>query len=125
VSEREALIIKTRYGLGFSKKQQQIEEALKPTLDQLTREIRRTIRYYEERTKAKRSISQVVIMGGGANMPGLADYMTNDLRIPTRAFDPTAYIDFGHLQPFNVSDRMSYVTAAGLSLYKPEEVFAK
>jgi type IV pilus assembly protein PilM len=113
VSEREAMIIKTRYGLGYSKKQHQIEDALNPTLGQLTREIRRTIRYYEERTKAKRTISQVVIMGGGANMPGLADYMTNELRIPTRAFDPTAYIDFGRLQPFNISDRMSYVTAAG------------
>lgn len=123
VNEREALIIKSRYGLILSKKQKQIEEALRPTLGLLTREIRRTVRYYEERSKAKRPISQIVIMGGGANMPGLADYLTNDLRLPVRSFDPTTYLDFGRLQPFNAGERMSYVTAAGLALYDPGEVF--
>jgi type IV pilus assembly protein PilM len=124
VTEREANIIKCKYGLGFSKKQKQIEAALEPTLGVLLREIRRNIRYYEEHAKNKGSISQVVIMGGGANMPGLADYLTSALRTPVRSFDPTAYIDFGTLQPLNASDRMSYVTAAGLSLYSPHEVFA-
>lgn len=123
VTEREALIIKSRYGLIVSKKQKQIEEALKPTLSLLTREIRRTVRYYEERSKAKRPISQIVIMGGGANMPGLADYLTDDLRLPVRSFDPTTYLNFGRLQPFNTNERMSYVTAAGLALYDPTEVF--
>lgn len=123
VTEQEATMIKTRYGLTLSKKQMQIEEALKPTLGLLTREIRRTVRYYEERSKAKRPISQIVIMGGGANMPGLADYLTSDLRLPVRSFDPTAYLGFGRLQPFNAGERMSYVTAAGLALYDPREVF--
>lgn len=123
VTEREAVIIKSRYGLTPSKKQSQIEAALKPTLNLLSREIRRTIRYYEERTKAKQNIAQIVVMGGGANMPGLADYLTSDLRIPVRSLDPTAYVDFGHLQPLNAGERMSYVTAAGLALYDPREVF--
>lgn len=123
VNEQEAVIIKSRYGLTLSKKQKQIEDALKPTLGLLTREIRRTVRYYEERSKAKRPISQIVIMGGGANMPGLADYLTNDLRLPVRSFDPTAYVGFGHLQPINAGERMSYVTAAGLALYDPSGVF--
>lgn len=123
VTEREAAIIKSRYGLVVSKKQRQIEDALRPTLSLLTREIRRTVRYYEERSKAKRPISQIVIMGGGANMPGLADYLTNDLRLPVRSFDPTTYLDFGRLQPFNAGERMSYVTAAGLALYDQNKVF--
>ncbi len=123
VSEREAVIIKTKYGLALSKKQKQIEKAIEQPLSLLVREIRRTIRYHEERSKSKKSISQVVIMGGGANMPGLTDYLTSNLRIPVRAFDPTVYLDFGRLQPISIGDRMSYVTAAGLSLNRPEEVF--
>ena len=123
VTEHEAVIIKSRYGLTPSKKQSHIEAALKPPLGLLSREIRRTIRYYEERTKAKQKIAQIVVMGGGANMPGLADYLTSDLRIPVRSLDPTAYVDFGHLQPLNAGERMSYVTAAGLALYDPKEVF--
>ncbi|MGB4966803.1 MAG: type IV pilus assembly protein PilM [Candidatus Saccharimonadales bacterium] len=123
VSEREAVIIKTKYGLALSKKQKQIEAAIEQPLSLLVREVRRTIRYYEERSKSKRSISQVVVMGGGANMPGLTDYLTSSLRIPVRAFDPTIYLDFGHLQPVSIGDRMSYVTSAGLSLHNPREVF--
>lgn len=124
VTEREARIIKSKYGLNASKKQHEIVQALNPTLSQLNREIRRSIRYYEERSKIKRSISQIVIMGGGANMPGLSEYLTDNLRIASRAFDPSSYIDFGHLQPISTGDRMSYVTVAGLSLYNPGEVFA-
>lgn len=123
VSEREAVIIKTKYGLALSKKQKQIEAAIEQPLSLLVREVRRTIRYYEERSKSKHPISQVVIMGGGGNMPGLTDYLTSNLRIPVRAFDPTLYLDFGRLQPISIGDRMSYVTAAGLSLNKPEDVF--
>lgn len=123
VNKREATIIKTKYGLGYSKKQKQIEAALEPSLSLLIKEIQRSIRYYEERSKSKRTIAQIVIMGGGANMPGIADYLTNSLRTPVRAFDPTNFIDFGRLQPLSLSDRMSYVTATGLSSIPPREVF--
>lgn len=123
VNDREASIIKTKYGLSYSKKQKQIQQALKPSLDTLVKEIQRSIRYYDERTGGKRKIAQIVTMGGGANMPGMADYLTDALRMPVRAFDPTNFIDFGHLQPISVGDRMSYVTAAGLAVVAPKEVF--
>jgi type IV pilus assembly protein PilM len=123
VTKREATIIKTKYGLGYSKKQKQIEKALEPNLSVLLKEIQRSIRYYEERSKSKRKIAQIVITGGGANMPGLTDYLTNSLRMPVRAFDPTNFIDFGNLQPISIGDRMSYVTVAGLSSIAPNEVF--
>jgi len=124
VTEKEATLIKAKYGLGLSKKQAQIEKALTPTLSLLIKEIKRTVRYYEEHAHDKRKISQVVIAGGGANMPGLVDYLTSNLRLAVRAFDPTSYLDFGRLQPFNVTERMSYVTAAGLAVTDPKEVFA-
>lgn len=123
VTNREAVIIKSKYGLSLSKKQKQIEAALEPSLHTLVRELQRSIRYYEERSPDKRKIAQVVTMGGGANMPGLAEYLTHSLRLPVRAFDPTNFIDFGHLQPFNTDERMSYVTATGLSLLTSERAF--
>ncbi len=124
VTEKEAMLIKAKYGLSLSKKQTQIEKALEPTLTLLLKEIRRTIRYYEEHSHENEKISQVVIAGGGANMPGLAEYLTSNLRLAVRSVDPTSYIDFGHLQPFNLTERMSYVTAAGLAIIEPGEVFA-
>ncbi|MFZ1248977.1 MAG: pilus assembly protein PilM [Candidatus Saccharimonadales bacterium] len=123
VNNREATIIKSKYGLGYSKKQLQIEAALEPSLVNLVKEIQRSVRYYEERSKSKHHIAQIVIMGGGANMPGMADYLTNSLHMPVRAFDPTNFINFGRLQPLNAGEKMSYVTAVGLSLIDPKEVF--
>lgn len=124
ITEKEAMLVKAKYGLGHSKKQAQIEKALNPTLALLTKEIKRTVRYFEEHSHDKDKIAQVIIAGGGANMPGLAEWLTSDLRLAVRSFDPTPYINFGHLQPFNLTERMSYVTAAGLAAISPSEALA-
>lgn len=123
VTGQEAHIIKTKYGLGVSKKQKEITQSLSPTLEQMLKEIRRMIRYYEERTGTERKISQLVTMGGGANMPGLSDYMTNELRIPVRMCDPWQKLDFSGLQPPNNVEKSMYVTVAGLALTPPKGLF--
>lgn len=124
VTKQEAHIIKTKYGLGISKKQKEITQGLSPVLQQVIKEIRRMIRYYEERSGAEQKISQIVTMGGGANMPGLSDYLTNTLRIPTRTCDPWQNLSFSHLQLPNSTEKTMYVTAAGLALTNPKELFS-
>jgi type IV pilus assembly protein PilM len=123
VTPQEAHIIKTKYGLGVSKKQKQITDGLTPILEQIIKEIRRMIRYYEERSGSEQKVSQVVTMGGGANMPGLSDFITGSLRIPTRACDPWQNLHFHRLQPPNAAEKSMYVTAAGLALTQPRELF--
>lgn len=123
VTREEAHVIKTKYGLGLSKKQKEITECLTPILDQMLKEIRRMIRYYEERSGTQRKIGQVVTMGGGANMPGLSEHMTNLLRLPVRMCDPWQHMDFHGLQPPNTVEKSMYVTVSGLALVKPTEVF--
>ncbi len=124
VSKQEAHIIKTKYGLGVSKKQKEIRAALTPLLDQLSKELMRMIRYYEERSNTEKKIGQVVTMGGGANMPGLSEHLTNLLRLPVRMCDPWQQLDFAGLQPPNSIEKSMYVTVAGLALLNPHEVFA-
>lgn len=124
VTRQEAHIIKTKYGLGISKKQREITASLQPILDQMIREIRRMIRYYEERSGTQHKISQVVTMGGGANMPGLSEYLTNQLRLAVRMCDPWQNMDFQGLQPPSRVEKSMYVTVAGLALAQPHEVFA-
>ncbi len=123
VTKQEANVIKTKYGLGVSKKQKEILAGMNPLLEQLLKEIRRMLRYYEERSGSKTKISQVVTMGGGANMPGLSEHMTNLLRLPVRMIDPWQHLDFAHLQPPNSVEKSMYVTVGGLSLLKPGEIF--
>jgi type IV pilus assembly protein PilM len=123
VSETEAGTIKTKYGLAASKKQETIKQILTPTLDLIVKEIRRMIRYYEERYGNQQKIGQIVMLGGGANMPGLADYFTNALRLPVRAHDPWSYLDYKGLQPPSGPDRLMYATVAGLAMVEPKGVF--
>jgi type IV pilus assembly protein PilM len=124
VSESEAHIIKTKYGLGASKKQKEILAALDPVLSQLAQEIRRMIRYYEERYGGERKITQVITLGGGANMPGLSDWLTSTLRLAVRTCDPWEYCDFHGLQPPSQADKPMYATVMGLSFIQPRELFA-
>jgi type IV pilus assembly protein PilM len=123
VNNQEAQVIKTKYGLRYSKKQKEITEVLSPLLEQMVKEIRRVLRYYEERYGANHKIGQIVVMGGGSNMPGLSDYLTNTLRLPVRTSEPWGHISFGKLQPPNSIEKSMYVTVAGLALMNPGEIF--
>lgn len=123
VTHKEAHLIKTRYGLGVSKKQKEIVEALEPTITRLTKEVKRMVRYYEERSGGGKKIDQVITMGGGANMPGLADQLTNALRLPVRICDPWQDISFHRLQPPSGSESSMYVTAFGMALVNSKEIF--
>lgn len=123
ISKQEAHIVKTKYGLGVSKKQKEITDATRPILDQLGKEIKRMIRYYEERFGGSRKIDQIITMGGGANMPGVSTYLTDILRVPVKLSSPWDSLNFGSLQPPNKIEKTMYITVAGLSLVEPKELF--
>lgn len=124
VSMPEADIIKIKYGLDYSKKQNEITDALKPFLEQLLKEIRKMIRYFEERYGSSRKLSQIITMGGGANMPGLNEYLTSELRLPVSMFDPWAHLGHPKLPLPDIAQRSMYVTVAGIALVNPKEIFA-
>lgn len=123
VSPQEAASIKSRYGLGVSRRQAEIKKALEPSLNEVVKEIRRMLRYYEERYGTTRPVGQIVSLGGGANMPGLSDYLTNALRLPARHVNPWQYLNYKGLQPPSDADKPMYATVAGLSLVRSKEVF--
>lgn len=124
LSEQEAHVVKTKYGLGLSKKQTEITEALDLILSDMVKEIRRMVRYYEERSGSDKQIDQIITMGGGANMPGLSEHLTNVLRIPVRMCDPWSHLEFKGIEPPNSVEKSMYVTVAGLAMLGSKEVFA-
>ncbi|HVX24344.1 MAG TPA: type IV pilus assembly protein PilM [Candidatus Saccharimonadales bacterium] len=123
VTLEEAGLIKTRYGLHVSKKQAEITAALEPTLEAIVKEVRRMIRYYEKHYDNDRPITQIITIGGGANMPGLSEYLTDVLRLAVRHTDPWQYLNYHRLQPPSPADKPMYATVAGLSLSSPKELF--
>lgn len=123
VTKDEAQVIKIRYGLGVSKKQSEIKEAITSVLDKTIKEIKRTIRYYEERSGQKNKIGQIVTFGGGANVPGLSEFLTDSLRLPVRACDPWQHLIFPKNSNLETAEKSMYITAASLGLVSPKEIF--
>ena len=123
VSNQIAHTIKTKYGIAFSKKQSEIVEAIEPILSSLIKEIKKMVRYYEERDETDVKIGQVITLGGGANLPGLSEYLTDKLRLPARMCDPWTNIDFAKFQPPNEIEKTMYITVAGLALIDTKEIW--
>lgn len=121
VTPRQAQTIKTKYGLGASKRQKDISTAVTPMLDKMVTEMKKMVRFYQERSETEKKLEQVIILGGGANMPGLADYLTDKIRIPTRVCNPWINLEFGKIQPPHLLEKTLYATASGLSLANPKE----
>ena len=110
-------------GLTPGPRQSKISAALEPSLNRIASEIRKVIRYYNERLANDRTIEQVIIVGGGANVPGIGDHFTNDLIMPTRVAVPWQKLDFGALQEPNKQFRPRYIAVAGLATLSPDEVW--
>ncbi len=71
---------------------------LQPHVDDLVREIRRSLNYYQSQQQegASKQIDQILLTGGGAKLMGLADYFSHKLSIPTTLNDIYANVRFSH-----------------------------
>jgi type IV pilus assembly protein PilM len=122
LSYEEAAKMKRTYGVDPGEKQPEMVSALAQNLQFLASEIKKISRYYEERDKSKNvKVDQIVVLGGGANLPGLATYMTSELRIPTKLAGIWQNIEINHIQKPDTSETTMYATAAGLAAINPED----
>lgn len=123
ISKDKAQQLKISHGLSAGSSQKNIQAAVTPVLDKVVVEIKHLARFYEERVQQNSEVSQILIFGGGANMPGLGDYITNATHIPTRVSSPWGqYISFGKLEPPEHADLPRFLTCAGLALTSDDEV---
>jgi type IV pilus assembly protein PilM len=122
ISEQQAHSIKTRYGLEVSKKQEKIVKAAETELNKLIAEIRKVMRYFADRDSSTGPIGQIIILGGGANLPGLASYITSKTRVATRLCAPWNNLSFGKLQPPHELESTLYTTAGGLALITTKDL---
>lgn len=123
VSLQEAHQLKVLSGLSYGPKQSKIKLALKPSLDNIVAETQKIMRYYTERIDANKKIDQVIIVGGGSNIPGLGEYFTDQLVLPARIASPWQILDFGRLPQPSKQFKPRYITAAGLACTPPKEIW--
>lgn len=115
--------LKVINGLNPGPRQKKIASTVEPSLQRITSETRRVMRYYNERISSETKLEQLLIVGGGSNMPGIGEYFTNDLLMPSRVASPWQQINFGTLAQPAKQFRSRYITVAGLASLSPGEVW--
>lgn len=72
---------------------QQASRAVEPLLDELIREVRRSLAYYDYQQQAPAEqvqapgVNRIIISGGSAKMAGLANYLQTQLGVPVQSAD--------------------------------------
>lgn len=116
--------LKILNGLSAGARQQKITAALTPSLSRIVNETRKVIRYYDERITDHNKLEQVLVVGGGANVPGIGEYFTNELVMPARVASPWQRLDFGKLPEPAKQLRPRYITVAGLATVQADRIWS-
>ena len=115
--------LKVLNGLSAGPRQQKIREALNPNLERILTETKKVIRYYNERISNDRKLEQLLVVGGGSNVPGIGEYFTENLVMAARVASPWQKLDFGKLQEPPKQFRARYITVAGTAILQPGSIW--
>ena len=136
VNLAEAEKLKIKYGLEekielkikdkkteVKKERGEVFEALVPVLVDLIQQIKRYLEYYRTHASHEhlppdgKGVAKILLCGGGANLKGLPELLSLELKIPTELGNPWINIPEGKKMeklPFEKS--LGYATAIGLAL---------
>lgn len=111
--------LKVLNGLNAGPRQLKLTAALEPSLERILGEVKKVMRYYNERINSGRKLEQLLVVGSGSNLPGIGEYFTNALVMPARVASPWQRLDFAKLQEPPKQFRPRYITVAGLASISP------
>lgn len=115
--------LKVLNGLSAGPRQAKLKEALSPSLERIMSEVRKVMRYYDERISDTRKLEQLLVVGSGSNLPGIGEYFTDKLVMPARVASPWQKLDFGKIQEPPKQFRSRYITVAGLASIAPGSIW--
>lgn len=115
ITREQASEIKLKFGLGPSGLQSKIEASLAKPLATIVSEMKRVLKYYQDRTSDKRQVEAIILAGGSASMPGLVEYLSKALGVPVTTADPWQGLDCKHIQAVGKDEAPMYTTAIGLA----------
>lgn len=135
ISFSEAEKLKIKYGLGEEMelklekgetrlKKGKIFEALIPALVDLVQQIKKYLDYYQTHTSHDhllpdgKGVSKILLCGGGANLKGLPEFLSLELKMPVEKGNPLINILAKKEKEIELSfeNSLKYTTALGLAL---------
>lgn len=123
VTQEAAHMLRTHNGLSKGPRQEGIRRAMKPLLQQIIGETKKVTRYYNERLGKETRLEQLIIVGGGSNIPGLGEYFTENMMIAARSASPWHILSFGKLVQPSRQMRPRFAAVVGLALVDEKEVW--
>jgi type IV pilus assembly protein PilM len=108
--------IKMKFGIASSGMRDKVYSTIEPQLKTITKEVKRVIKFYQDRGGEQQKVKSIVISGGTANMPGIADYFRADINLPLTIADPWKNLDIKKASPESEREAAMYATAIGLAL---------
>ena len=129
LSLEEAERVKIKYGLkGLSSQtdeEKQVFEALIPVLTDFLEQLKRYLSYYQTHSSHEhlppngKIIGKVFLCGGGANLKGLSDFISKELKVPVEIANPWVNIlpkPLKEIPELPYQESLRYTTALGLAL---------
>lgn len=109
-------------GLDKNKCHGALLEIFSDTIDELSSSIKKALEFYYNDFSDTKKIAKITICGGGANILGIADILTEKLNLKVEISNPWINIINPNTSYFTPQKSQSFVTALGLGLrgLKPE-----
>lgn len=107
---------KKLYGLSEKNFGGKLGKATEPILNTIVVEVKRAVSYYTDKYKESEAITQILLSGGTANLPGLELYFAKQVGIETAIANPwKALVD--QAVPRDILDKaVDYTVAVGLAM---------
>ncbi len=115
VTTPDARELKHRYGLNSDSPKKEISTILTSEANQLANEIERTRNFYLGREDQPKDIEKIVLVGGAAQLPGLAEYLGRKTSLPVSVGQLAEILDKSSRQLL-AGQELSYGTAIGLAI---------
>ncbi len=108
------------YGLSDKNFGGKVGKAIQPILTALLTEVKKAITFYAEKYKSDSPISQMLLTGGGASLPGLAVYFAQNLGFESVLANPWKMLNVQNVPQQIESKGQEYSVAVGLALKEYE-----
>lgn len=125
VDLEQAEKLKIKKGIQASKRDNKIFEILIPALTDLTEQIKKYLSYYQTHAFHEhlppdgKVVKKAFLCGGGANLKGLADFLSSELKLQVELGNPWTNIlprPLKEVPELSYPESLKYTTALGLAL---------
>lgn len=124
ITKEDAYRLKVKVGLSENKKDNRVLNILLPTLNSLIQEIEKYLVFHKEHAAphehgSAAEISKILLCGGGANLWGLPQFLSQRLKIPVVCGNPWINIlkpTIKSIPELSYQESLTYATALGLAI---------